>query len=164
MSGTLHIREAMPADIPLLHRLISGLAEFEDLADQMTATQADLESALFGAKTYAEALIAEHDGTGCGFALFYHDFSTFLGSPGLYLEDLFVDAEARGKGVGKALLARLSAIAVERGCHRIEWAALNWNTRAIDFYERLGAERVTEWSTFELEQPALGRLAEQSDQ
>lgn len=161
MSGTLHIREAVSADIPLLHRLISGLAEFEDLADQMTATEADLESALFGPKTYAEALIAERGGNGCGFALYYHDFSTFLGSPGLYLEDLYVDAEARGKGVGKALLARLSAVAVDRGCHRIEWAALNWNTNAIAFYEGLGATRVTEWSSFELEQPAMGILADQ---
>lgn len=161
MSANIRIRPAVVDDIPLLHRLISGLAEFEDLAEFMTATEGDLEKALFGPKTYAEALIAEFDGRGSGFALFYYEFSTFLGSPGLYLEDLFVDEEARGKGIGKALLASLSRLAVERGCHRIEWAALNWNTRAIDFYERHGAQRITEWSSFELDQPALGRLAEQ---
>lgn len=160
MSGVISIREATPDDIPLIHRLITGLAEFEDLAEVMTATEQDLEKALFGPKTYAEALIAEHDGKGCAFALYYYEFSTFLGSPGLYLEDLFVEAEARGKGIGKALLAHLSKLAVERGCHRIEWAVLNWNTRAIEFYEGLGAGRVTEWSSFELDQPALGRLAD----
>jgi GNAT superfamily N-acetyltransferase len=136
---TLAIRFAEPADTPVIAELIRALARFEKLEDQVTMTEELLAANLFGPRAHAETLLAVDDGTLAGFALFFHNFSTFLAQPGIYLEDLFVLPELRGRGIGRALLERLAAIAVERGCGRLEWAVLNWNREAIGFYERLGA-------------------------
>src|SRR5688572_14456786 len=133
------IRPASPTDVPVIAELIRGLAEYEKLADEVTLTEADLTEHLFGARRHAEVLLAEEEGRVVGFALFFHNFSTFLAKPGVYLEDLFVRPEARGRGHGKALLVAMARIAVERGCGRFEWSVLDWNTPAIEFYKRLGA-------------------------
>jgi GNAT superfamily N-acetyltransferase len=145
------IREAVPGDLALIARFIRDLAEYERLAHAVEFDEAMLERSLFGDRPYAEVLIAEDDaGEAAGFALFFHNFSTFLGRPGIYLEDLFVRPEARGKGYGKALLGRLAAIAVERGCGRLEWAVLNWNTPSIEFYEAMGARPNSDWTVYRL--------------
>src|SRR5258706_16404825 len=120
------IRDATEADVPLILQFIHGLAEYERLADRVVATEEMLRRTLFGSPRFAEVLIAEEDGAPAGFALFFHNFSTFLGQPGIYLEDLFVRQEMRGRGIGKALLARLARIARDRGCGRVEWAVLDW--------------------------------------
>lgn len=156
----LTIREAAPDDIPLIHHFILALADYEKLRHEVVATEALLRETLFGARRYAEVLIAEWDGQPAGFALFFHNYSTFLGQPGIHLEDLFVEPGCRGRGIGRALLVRLAALAVERRCGRLEWVVLNWNTPAIRFYERLGASRVEEWSTFRLTGDALHGLAD----
>jgi GNAT superfamily N-acetyltransferase len=153
------IRAAAPADMPLIARFIRDLAEYERLAHAVEFDEAGLERSLFGERRYAEVLIAEaEDGEAVGFALFFHNFSTFLGRPGIYLEDLFVRPEARGQGHGKALLARLAAIAVERGCGRLEWAVLNWNTPSIEFYESMGADAKSDWTVYRLTGDALQAL------
>src|SRR2546426_12837124 len=133
----VRIERAQERDVPLILELIRGLAEYERLADQCVATEAGLRDALFGAQPAAEVLIAFAGDTPAGFALFFHNFSTFLGRRGLYLEDLFVKAEWRGHGVGKRLLIHLARLAVERNCGRFEWAVLDWNEPAIEFYRRL---------------------------
>jgi GNAT superfamily N-acetyltransferase len=138
------IRPAREDDVPVILRLIQGLAEYERLADQAVATEADLRATLFGPRPYAEVVLAEDDSI-LGFALFFHNYSTFRGKPGVYLEDLFVIPEARGRGVGKALLLHVRDIAVARGCGRMEWAVLSWNEPAIGFYRKLGAEPMEDW-------------------
>ena len=155
----LAIRPATAADVPLILTLIRALAEYEKLADACVATEAHLTRTLFGEKPFAEAIIAEWDGAPAGFALFFHNYSTFLARPGVYLEDLFVKPELRGKGIGKALLAKLAALAVERECGRLEWAVLDWNEPSIGFYKSLGAKPMDDWTTFRLDGAELARLA-----
>ena len=156
---TVLIRPAKPADVPVIADLIRGLARFEKLEDQVALTDELLAEGLFGPRPYAESVLAEVEGHPAGFALFFHSFSTFLARPGLYLEDLFVLPERRGQGIGRALLAHLARLAVERGCGRMEWAVLDWNQEAISFYERLGATAMSEWTTYRLTGEAIDRLA-----
>ncbi len=153
------IRAATRQDIDLIHSFIAALAEYERLADEARADKAELAQHLFGERPMAEVLIAEHEGAAVGFALFFHNFSTFEGKPGLYLEDLFVAPEARGLGAGKALLAHLAKLAVERGCARLEWSVLDWNRPAIDFYQSIGARSMDEWTVNRLDGVALRALA-----
>jgi GNAT superfamily N-acetyltransferase len=159
MPTTVTLRAATPADTPQILGFIRALAEYERLLDHVVATEATLGAALFGPRPYAEVVIAEDGGTPVGFALFFHTFSTFLGQPGIYLEDLFVIPSARGKGVGRALLAHLAQLAVARGCGRVEWAVLDWNRPAIGFYERLGATLLSDWRICRLTGDALAQLA-----
>ena len=156
---TLKIRPGERADVPLIAELIRSLARYEKLEDQVTMTVEQLDHVLFGERRYAETLIAEVDGEPVGFALYFHNFSTFLAQPGIYLEDLFVVPEHRGSGVGKALLERLAQMAIERGCGRLEWAVLDWNESAIGFYERLGARRNADWTIYRLTGEPLRSLA-----
>jgi GNAT superfamily N-acetyltransferase len=156
---TIHIRFAEPADVPLITELIRALSVYEKLEHEVRATDEKVRNALFGERPYAETLIAEHAGEAAGFALFFHNFSTFLAQPGLYLEDLFVKPEHRSHGIGQALLQRLAQIAVERGCGRMEWAVLDWNVDAIRFYERLGAKPNSEWTVYRLTGESLTALA-----
>jgi GNAT superfamily N-acetyltransferase len=153
------LRLATAADVPQILAFIRALAEYERLLDQVVATEGGLRAALFGPRPYAEVVLAEDDGRPLGFALFFHTFSTFLGQPGIYLEDLFVVPEARGRGVGRALLGHLARLAVERGCGRVEWAVLDWNAPAIGFYERLGATPNSEWTVYRLTGASLATLA-----
>ncbi|HEV2027510.1 MAG TPA: GNAT family N-acetyltransferase [Candidatus Dormibacteraeota bacterium] len=155
---TSRIRPAEAADVPVIAELIRGLATFEKLDDQVSMTEERLAENLFGQHRYAETLLAEDDGTPVGFALFFHNFSTFLGLPGVYLEDLFVIPEYRGRGIGRALLRELARLAVERGCGRLEWSVLDWNSDAIGFYERLGARPNSEWTVYRLTGEALTSL------
>jgi GNAT superfamily N-acetyltransferase len=147
------IRPAVEADVPLIVRLIKGLAEYEKLQDQAVATEDAIRDSLFGARRFAEVVIAEDESASVGFALFFHNYSTFLGKPGLYLEDLFVVPEARGKGVGKALLLHLKELAIARGCGRMEWSVLDWNAPAIGFYKKLGALVLDDWRICRLTLP-----------
>ncbi len=153
------IRDATPADIPSIHRLIVELAIYEKEPDAVKATHADLAGALFGERPAAECVIAEVDGRPVGLALFFTNFSTWTGKPGLYLEDLFVRPEARGAGLGKALLVHLAGLAVSRGYGRFEWSVLDWNTPAIGFYEALGAKPMNEWTVMRVDGDALAALA-----
>lgn len=155
---TLRIRAAEPADVPLIANLIRQLAKFEKLDDDVVLTEDLLMTGLFGPRPYAETVIAEDDALPVGFALFFHTFSTFLARPGIYLEDLFVLSDHRGRGIGRALLAHLAQLAVQRGCGRLEWAVLNWNQDAIRFYERLGARPNSEWTVYRLTGEALSAL------
>jgi GNAT superfamily N-acetyltransferase len=155
---TLVIRPGGRADVPVIAELIRGLARFEKMEDQVTMTEERLAENLFGERRYAETLIAEDGGVPIGFALFFHNFSTFLGRPGIYLEDLFVVPEQRGRGVGRALLKQLARLAVERGSGRLEWAVLDWNRDAIGFYERLGALPNSEWTVYRLAGEPLAAL------
>ncbi len=152
------IRPARPGDETLLHRLIAELAEYERLAEEMKATPDDLGAALFGQAPVAEAVLAEIDGQAAGFALFFTNFSTFVGRPGLYLEDLFVRPAWRGRGIGKALLLHLAGLARQRGYGRMEWSVLDWNEPAIGFYRSLGARAMSDWTVFRLDQAALEAL------
>ena len=154
----LYLRHATPHDVGELLRLIRELAEFEKLLDQVSADEATLEESLFGPKRVAEAVLAELDGEIVGFAVFFHNFSTFLGRAGLHLEDLYVQPHARGKGVGRSLITFVAKIAVERRCGRFEWSVLDWNTRALDFYRRLGAVPMSEWTAQRVTGEALLRL------
>jgi GNAT superfamily N-acetyltransferase len=156
---TLQIRFAERSDVAVIAELIRGLARFEKLEHEVTMTEERLESSLFGPRPYAETLLAEEEGKAVGFALFFHNYSTFLGKPGIYLEDLFVVPEQRGSGIGRALLERLARIAVERDCGRLEWAVLDWNHDAIAFYERLGAKPNSEWTVYRLTGEPLHALA-----
>lgn len=156
---TIEIRPATPRDVPLVVQLIRDLAEYERLSHECFADEAALERHLFGERAFAEVLIASLDGEPAGFALFFHNYSTFLTRPGIYLEDLFVRPELRGAGVGQALLSRLAALAVSRGCGRLEWSVLDWNEPAIRFYERLGAARMEEWRVYRVTGEALASLA-----
>ena len=157
--ASLAIRTATRADVPLIRELIEGLAEYERLRHECHATESLLEASLFGDRPFAEVVIAEADGEPAGFALFFHNFSTFLARPGIYLEDLFVRPAYRGHGVGKALLRHLAVLAVQRGCGRLEWSVLDWNTDAIGFYEKLGAKAQDEWTVYRVTDDALRRLA-----
>ena len=154
------IRLATRADVHLLHGLIRQLAIYEKLEHTMVSTEADVADGLFGARPAAEALVASQGGTPVGFALFFTTYSTFLGRPGLYLEDLFIVPEARGHGAGKALLARLAQLTVERRYGRLEWVVLDWNEPAIGFYTRLGALPMDEWTTYRVTGDALAKLAQ----
>lgn len=153
------IRPAMRGDVPVILELIRGLAEYERLAHECVATEAALTATLFGDRPQAEVLIALADGTPAGFALFFSNYSTFLAKPGIYLEDLFVKPAFRGRGIGKVLLGRLAALAVSRGCGRLEWSVLDWNADAIRFYESLGAKAMEEWTVFRVTGSALAQLA-----
>ena len=160
MTDTLvTIRPANADDVPLIAQLIRELAEYERLAHAAVATDDGLREQLFGERPAAEVLIAEADGEPAGFALFFHNFSTFLGKRGLYLEDLFVRPAFRGLGLGKHLMAALARIAVKRGCGRFEWSVLDWNAPAIGFYRALGATAIDEWTVHRLEGDALRALA-----
>ena len=152
------IRPAVSADVPQILRFIRELAVYEKLEHEVVATEEGLAATLFGERRYAEVLIAEVDGEPVGFALFFHNYSTFLGRPGIYLEDLYVRPDARGHGVGRALLERLAEETIARGCGRLEWAVLDWNRPAIGFYEALGATPMSEWTVFRLTGDALRRL------
>jgi GNAT superfamily N-acetyltransferase len=155
----IDIRPAVESDTAMLLRMIRSLAEYERLSDRVTATEAAIRTAFFSARPAAEAIVAEASGDAVGFAVFYPTFSTFRAAPGLYLEDIFVDAAWRRHGVGGALLARVAAIAGARGCHAVSWSVLGWNEPAIRFYETLGAEPVDEWSVYRLSGEHLSRLA-----
>lgn len=153
------IREARPEDVPAIAAMIRALADYEKLAHACVSTEQDLQRALFGSDRAAEVLIATAGGVPAGFALFFHTFSTFLARRGLWLEDLFVYPEQRGRGIGRAMLLRLAAIAAARGCGRFEWAVLDWNTPAIRFYERMGATVMPDWRIVRVTGAALDRLA-----
>ena len=157
--STTAIRTANPSDLPLIAALIRELAEYEHLAHEVRFDEAALGGYLFGPRPMAEVLIAELDGLAVGFALFFHNFSTFEGRPGIYLEDLYVRPEARRHGLGRALLAHLAALAVERGCARLEWWVLNWNAPSIAFYKTLGARPMDEWTVMRVDGEALSKLA-----
>lgn len=157
--AAISIRPAVPADVEIILGFICALADYERLRHEVRADRALLEAHLFGDRPRAEVLIGELDGKPAGFALFFHNFSTFEARPGIYLEDLFVDEAARGAGLGKALLTRLAALAVERGCARLEWAVLDWNSPAIDFYRSIGARPLDDWTIQRLDGEALLRLA-----
>ena len=155
----IRIEPAGPADVSLLRDMIRELAVYEHLADQAIATEADVREALFGPRPAAEALIAYADDHPAAFALFFHNFSTFLGRRGLYLEDLFVRPAFRRRGIGRRLLGEVARLAVERGCGRFEWSVLDWNESAIAFYKSLGAVPMADWTTFRVSGDALTRLA-----
>jgi GNAT superfamily N-acetyltransferase len=153
------IRAAKPEDTPTICHLIRALAEYERLADHVVLDEERLRDHLFGPRPYAEVLLAEDAGRVVGFALFFHNYSTFLGRPGIYLEDLFVEPEYRGRGHGKELLRAIAQLAVERGCGRVEWSVLDWNEPAIQFYRALGAVPLDEWTMFRLTGGALEAAA-----
>ncbi|MBJ7441909.1 MAG: GNAT family N-acetyltransferase [Sphingopyxis sp.] len=156
---TISIRSAVPADLPLIAQFIRDLADYEKLAHEVRFDEAKLGEKLFGPRPYAEVVIGELGGEPQGFALFFHNFSTFEGRPGLYLEDLFVRPPARGSGLGKALLAHLAQLCIDRDCARLEWSVLDWNTPAIGFYQSLGAKLMDEWTVMRVDGDALTDLA-----
>ena len=153
------IRPATRRDVAQILTFIRGLAAYEREPHAVKATEADLERDGFGPSPYFFCLMAEHEGHPAGFVLYFFNYSTWLGRPGLYLEDLFVEPEFRGLGIGKALLKRVAEIAVEKGCRRLQWEVLDWNTPAIDFYRAMGAEFLDEWRNVRLDGEALDRLA-----
>ncbi|MBW4486736.1 MAG: GNAT family N-acetyltransferase [Trichocoleus desertorum ATA4-8-CV12] len=153
------VRPAIAADIPTIFALIQALAEYEKLSHEVVGSPEALESHLFGDRPYAEAIMAEVAGQGVGFALFFHNYSTFLTQPGIYLEDLFVLPEYRGQGIGKAFLTYLAQLAVARNCGRLEWSVLDWNAPAIAFYERMGADVLPDWRTCRVTRQSLANLA-----
>ena len=155
----VRIVSARQEDVPTILELIRGLGEYERLSHEIVATEDGLRKWLFGERPAAEVVLANVDATAVGFALFFHNFSTFLGRPGLYLEDLFVKPEWRGRGVGQRLLIHLAALAVERGCGRMEWTVLDWNEPALRFYERMGARVMKEWKLCRLTGDSLARVA-----
>jgi GNAT superfamily N-acetyltransferase len=154
------IRPATAADADAIFALVRGLAAYERLTHAVMGSAAALREHLFGARPYAEVLLAEMGGRSVGFALFFHNYSTFLTAPGLYLEDLFVEPEQRGRGIGRALFGRVARIAHERGCGRLEWSVLDWNASAIAFYTRQGAEMLPDWRICRLTGDTLARAAE----
>jgi GNAT superfamily N-acetyltransferase len=157
--SSVDIRQATAEDLPVILALIRGLADYERLAHEVVATEEALRETLFGPNPRAEVVLARQDGAPAGFALWFHNYSTFLAKPGLYLEDLFVLPEFRGRGIGRRLLAHLAAVAVARGCGRMEWSVLDWNAPAIAFYERLGARRMDEWTVYRLTGDTLASVA-----
>ncbi len=159
MPQDFEIKPATASDIPLVLSFIKKLAVYEKLEREVTATEEILRETLFGERRYAEVVIGYHRGEPAGFALFFHNYSTFLGKPGIYLEDLFVDERHRGKGFGKALLVYLARLAKERNCGRLEWSVLDWNEPSINFYKSLGARAMDEWNVFRLTGESLDRLA-----
>ncbi len=158
---SIRIRSATKEDVPVVAELIRGLARYEKLEHEVVMTEDLLAAGLFGERPYAEVLLAVDEDRPVGFALFFHNFSTFRGRPGIYLEDLFVVPEERGSGIGRALLEHLARLAVDRGCGRLEWAVLDWNRDAIAFYERLGARPNSDWTVYRLTGEALATLAGQ---
>jgi GNAT superfamily N-acetyltransferase len=159
MAEIVSLRGATIADTPQILAFIQGLAEYEKLSDVCVATEESLHQTLFGPRPFAEVIIADFDGQPAGFALFFHNYSTFRARPGIYLEDLYVVPTLRGKGIGKALLKELARLAVERGCARLEWSVLDWNSPAIEFYKSLGARPQEEWTIFRVTDEVLTRLA-----
>lgn len=155
----LTLRSALPDDVPTIVALIRDLATYEKLLHEVQADPSALHAHLFGPRPFVEVILAEWDGQVAGFALFFHNYSTFLTKPGLYLEDLYVKPDLRGHGIGKALLAELARLAVNRGCGRLEWSVLDWNAPAIGFYESLGARPMDEWTVYRLTGDNLERLA-----
>lgn len=158
--STLTVGPAQPNDVPAIGQLIQALADYEKLAHEVTGQVENLTQHLFGDRPYAEALLARVDDQPVGFALFFHNYSTFLMQPGLYLEDLFVLPDYRGQGIGKVLLQAVGQVAVERGCGRLEWNVLDWNSPAIAFYERMGAEIKPEWQLCRVTGEALEKLTQ----
>lgn len=158
------IREAVPGDTALILTFIRALAEFERAPDAVTATEAGLLRDGFGPNPFYYCLIAEFDGQPAGFAFYFFNYSTWMGRPGIYLEDLFVHPEFRGKGIGKALLKKVAEIAVEKGCRRMQWEVLDWNTPAVDFYRAMGADFLDEWRNVRLEGDAILRLAASAEE
>ena len=158
--SNFEIRPARVEDVPIILKLIRDLATYERAPKEVTTTEEQLVDVLFGEKPVAEVLLAFEGKSPVGFAVFFHNFSTWLGRPGLYLEDLFVKPEKRGKGYGRALLVDLAKIARDRGCGRMEWAVLNWNDPAIQFYRKLGATPMDEWTVFRLTRDGIARLAQ----
>ena len=154
------IRTATPADVPQILSFIRALAAYEREPDAVTATEADLMRDGFGLNPFYSCLIAEHDGQPAGFAFYFFNYSTWMGRPGLYLEDIYVQPEFRGLGIGKALLQQIAAIAVEKNCPRLQWEVLDWNTPAIEFYRAMGAEFLDEWRNVRISGEALDRLAD----
>ena len=154
----LIVRFAQPGDVITLFKLIQGLAEYEKLSHAVIGNAEALKDHLFGSPKYVDAIIAEIDGQAVGFAIFFHNYSTFLTKPGIYLEDIFVSPEYRRQGIGKALLTKVAQIAVERDCGRLEWSVLDWNQPAIDFYEKMGAKVLKEWQICRLTGTALTQL------
>lgn len=159
----LYIRPARTDDVPVILQFVKDLAEYEKAAHEVKATEDMLHESLFGNRPDAHALVAEHKAQPVGFALYFYNFSTWLGRPGLYLEDIYVDPGVRGLGIGKAILARLASIAVERGCGRFEWSVLDWNEPSIRFYDSLGARAQKEWVPYRLTGQALIALAETAE-
>ncbi|MBD1907090.1 GNAT family N-acetyltransferase [Funiculus sociatus GB2-A5] len=159
MINDLNLRPATPADVPVLFRLIERLAEYEKLSHAVTGNANDLKEHLFGSKPYVEAIIAEYNGQAVGFALFFHNYSTFLTKPGIYLEDLFVLPAYRRQGIGKQIFSYLAKLAVDRGCGRMEWSVLDWNQPAIAFYERIGADVLPDWRICRVAGESLTNLA-----
>jgi GNAT superfamily N-acetyltransferase len=159
----LTIRPARPDDAALVFDFIRGIADFEKLSHELIATEQDIRAALAGDQPRVEVLLADWDGQPAAFALFFHNFSTFVGRRGLYLEDLYVRPEFRGKGIGKRLLLELVRLAQDRKCGRMEWVALDWNQSAIEFYEQLGARQLKEWVLFRLAGDQIRKLAFQAD-
>ncbi len=164
MNSPFTIRSATPADVPALFSLIQALAEYEKLSDAVTGTSEQLAEHLFGSRPYIEAITADHAGQVVGFALFFYNYSTFLTKPGMYLEDLFVLPDYRGRRIGKALLTYLAQIAIARGCGRLEWSVLDWNEPAIGFYKRMGAKVLPDWRTCRVTGNALTTMAQQQSQ
>ncbi len=155
---SLIIRPAEVEDVPVILRFIRALAEYEKLLHEVVATEESLLETLFGERPVAHVLIGEVNGVALGFALYFYNYSTFLGRPGIYLEDLFVKQDSRGRGLGKALILHLAAMAYEEGCGRLDWAVLDWNTPSIKFYQSLGAKAQDGWTGYRLERDALRRL------
>ena len=160
MNSSFNLRSASPADVPAIFSLIQALAEYENLSDAVTGSPDQLADHLFGSRPYIEAIVADRNGQVVGFALFLHNYSTFLTKPGIYLEDLFVLPDYRGQNIGKALLTRLAKIAVDRGCGRLEWSVLDWNEPAIGFYKRMGATVLPDWRTCRVTGEALSSMAQ----
>ena len=157
MSDT-RVREASEGDVPLIITFIRELADYEKLSHEVVATEEGLRESLFAGRRYAEVLIAEHDGAPAGFALYFHNFSTFLGKPGIYLEDLYVRPELRESGIGRQLLVKLAHLALQRGCGRLEWSVLDWNEPSIGFYRQLGAVAMDDWTVYRVSDDALRKL------
>jgi GNAT superfamily N-acetyltransferase len=161
MPAIYSLREAAPTDIGDILRLVRGLAEYERLLDRMTATEADFAHALFGPRPLAEAMLAEVEGHASGLAIWYYLLSTFTARPMLYLEDIFIEPAYRGRGIGIAIFRRLAQIARARNCLYMEWSVLNWNQPAIDFYRRIGAQPVTDWTVQRLDAKGIAALADE---
>lgn len=155
----IHVAPATPHDVPAILSMIRELAEYEKLLDRMKATEESLRRDLFGPRPYAEVLMGRLEGRIVGYALFFHSYSTFLARPGIYLEDVYVQPAARGRGVGKALLSAVARIARERNCGRLEWSVLDWNKPSIDFYLSLGAVPLDDWTMYRLDERAIANLA-----
>lgn len=158
MNNNLEIRSATTADVPKIYEFICALADYEKLRHCVVADEQKLTATLFGERAYAEVVIAQWQGQPVGFALFFHNYSTFLAKPGIYLEDLFVLPTHRGYGIGKRLLEHLAALAIERDCGRLDWSVLDWNQPAIDFYRSVGAKMLDDWRIFRLDGDALRAL------